>query len=505
MPADPPRALFALIIGVNASPEPGVAPLQYADDDAARYLALFRALGARAVVLSRLDDNTRRLHPQAAAEALPPRRAELRQAVDWLARDVAQARARGVASTLYVLYAGHGKVRDDDGFFLTLEDGRIDGNELMSGIVDRIGAEQSHLIIDACHAYLLALPAGRAATRHPARGFVEVEARLRAGRVGYLLSSSMTGESHEWAGFEAGVFSHEVRSGLFGAADADGDGRVTYAEIAAFVRRANEAIPADRFRPAGAARPPQGDGMLVDLRAHRDQGIIIDGAALGAHHLIEDERGVRLLDFHGAPGKTFRLVRLPGEGPLYARRVSDGMERTIPRGDRAVRLADLTPEPPRARDRGAAHLAFSQVFDLPFDAANVERWERDTAAAEARVEAAEERRDAEARRARIRRIAGGTLVGLGVGAGIAARRSRCRLTLFTTKRRSDEGHRDATARNERIATRNLAATAFAIGATAAIAAGATLLFWPRKPIDDGIGVAAGPRPGGAELGASWRF
>ena len=85
----------------------------------------------------------------------------------------------------------------------------------------------------------------------------------------------MTGESHEWAGFEAGVFSHEVRSGLFGAADADGDGRVTYAEIAAFVRRANEAIPADRFRPQVLARPPQGDGMLVDLRAHRDQGIIV--------------------------------------------------------------------------------------------------------------------------------------------------------------------------------------------------------------------------------------
>jgi hypothetical protein len=44
----PPRAVFALIIGVNASPGPDVTPLQYADDDAARYLDLFRALGARA-------------------------------------------------------------------------------------------------------------------------------------------------------------------------------------------------------------------------------------------------------------------------------------------------------------------------------------------------------------------------------------------------------------------------------------------------------------------------
>jgi hypothetical protein len=37
---EPGRALFALIIGVNASPSPELAPLRYADDDAARYLEL---------------------------------------------------------------------------------------------------------------------------------------------------------------------------------------------------------------------------------------------------------------------------------------------------------------------------------------------------------------------------------------------------------------------------------------------------------------------------------
>ena len=98
------------------------------------------------------------------------------------------------------------------------------------------------------------LPAGAAARprrRAPARasGFVALEAAGRAGRVGYLLSSSASGEAHEWAGFEAGVFSHEVRSGLYGAADADGDGRVTYPEIAAFVRRANATITNESFRP----------------------------------------------------------------------------------------------------------------------------------------------------------------------------------------------------------------------------------------------------------------
>src|SRR6185295_19655156 len=95
-------ALFALIVGVNTPAEPDLQPLRFADDDAARYLDLFRALGARTYLLTRLDDNTRRLHPQAAAEALPPRREELRRTVDAVARDIARAHAEGVATVLYV-------------------------------------------------------------------------------------------------------------------------------------------------------------------------------------------------------------------------------------------------------------------------------------------------------------------------------------------------------------------------------------------------------------------
>ena len=65
-------------------------------------------------------------------------------------------------------------------------------------------------------------------------GFADVKGLRPRENVGLLLSTSSARESHEWSGFESGVFSHEVRSGLYGAADADGDGRVSYAEIAAF-------------------------------------------------------------------------------------------------------------------------------------------------------------------------------------------------------------------------------------------------------------------------------
>ena len=60
----PAHATFALILGVNRSVDPEAKLLRYADDDAARYLELFRSLGARSYVLTRPDANTAALHPQ---------------------------------------------------------------------------------------------------------------------------------------------------------------------------------------------------------------------------------------------------------------------------------------------------------------------------------------------------------------------------------------------------------------------------------------------------------
>src|SRR6267142_7272624 len=93
-------ASFALIIGVNETSDPRLPKLRYADDDAARYLDLFRALGARTFLLTRLDENTRRLHPQAAAEAVEPRVGQLAAQARELRNEVARAHARGISSVV---------------------------------------------------------------------------------------------------------------------------------------------------------------------------------------------------------------------------------------------------------------------------------------------------------------------------------------------------------------------------------------------------------------------
>jgi hypothetical protein len=502
-PDERPRAVFALILGVNASPGTEVAPLRYADDDAARYLDLFRALGARAQVLARLDANTRGLHPQAAAEALPPRRDELRKAVQSLARDIQQSRARGVPSTLYLVYAGHGRVEDQT-WYLTLEDGRLSGEQLISEVVERAGADRSHVIIDACHAYLLALPRGPGGMRRPLDGFVELEAASRAGRIGYLLSSSTSGESHEWAGFEAGVFSHEVRSGLYGAADADGDGRVSYTEIGAFVARANEAIASERFRPRVLARPARGDDLLLDLRARRQHTLRLEGPEGAAHHLLETGSGIRLLDFHTDGRTPVVLVRPPGEGLLYLRRVGDGFERTVPRADGVVQLAGLPLAPARAQDRGAAHQAFSRIFSLAFDAGAVQTFARRTAEDSALIEAARRSRERESRRLLRRRIGGAVALGVATASSVAAVAVARSAHALLDAASATESHRDVFRRNQRIAARNRGAAALALGAVAAGAGSLWLLLWPAGA-GDPPGVDVALTNGGAALGAGWRF
>jgi hypothetical protein len=499
-----PPALFALIIGVNASGSPDRPPLRYADDDAARYLDLFRALGARSTVLARLDENTRSLHPQAAAEAQPPRMRELRLAVDALARDIAQAHSRGVRSTLYVIYAGHGEARDA-GLFLTLEDGSIGEAQLLHEVVDRAAADQSHLIIDACNAYLLAQPRGPGGgERRPLKGFVEVEAASRAGRAGYLLSTSSSGEAHEWSGFEAGVFSHEVRSGLYGAADADGDGRVSYPEIAAFVHRANGAIANERFRPQVLARPPHGSDLLLDLRMRSGTELQFRGEQREAHYLLEDDRGVRVLDFHPTAAAPVHLVRPPGQGVLYLRRLADGAERVVPRTDGAVAMDQLPVAPPRSVARGAAHEAFGKLFALPFDAEAVVAWQRERVQVEARAEASALARATGQRHEATRRVGGWTALAVGGAALVAAGGFEVAAFRLRSDAPKGEDQRAGVMRNERIDARNDVALGLSVLGAAAIATGAMFLLWPRAAEAD-LQVDLAMGPDGSQLGARWRF
>jgi hypothetical protein len=464
-------AAFALIIGVNHGVDPELPTLRYADDDAALYQRLFRNLGARTYVLTRADENTRRLHPQVAAEAGEPTAAGLESAVRQLAGDVAQARQRGVPTVLYVLYAGHGNARDGEGY-VALEDARLDGRHLAE-LIHRIGALDNHLIVDACYSYYLVFSRGpTAAKRRPLAGFATFQEVLDADHVGLLFSTSSARESHEWEAFQAGVFSHEVRSGLLGAADVDGDGRVSYREIAAFIERANQGVPNERFRPDVYARPPRRGDVLVDLRDAQHRRIDLDGTQTG-HFLLEDGLGVRWADFHNGGGQSLHLLRPPSTEPLFLRRLSDDSEWTLAPSDEVVTLASLERHAPHASYRGAAHESFGAIFSLPFDEKQVrsyafrkldapQLWLGRSPAAQKRL------------------IAGGTLLGAAVAVALAG--MGISLAARDLGGRAVTSQAQAQANNQQIDAYNGGAITLYVAAGAIAVAGSVLLGWPdRKP------------------------
>lgn len=483
----------ALIVGVNHSVDANLPVLHYADDDAVRYDELFRTLGTRTHLLIRGDDNTRRVAPQAVASAREPRRSELAAVLKQIAGDVAAARARGRRTTFYFIYAGHGSLSRGEAY-LALEDARLTGGDIEHQIIDGVHADESHLIIDACYSYFLAYGRGPGGARRDLSGFAPVEGLARRDDVGLLLSTTSARESHEWEGFQAGVFSHEVRSGLFGAADFDGDGRVSYREIAAFVDRANAAIPNERFRPDVFARPPGKSTQLLDLRpAPGLRHLVVDGSAEAGRYFLDDTRGVRLADFHNGAGHEVRLLLPVNSGTLYLRRTRDDREYEIPTFPDVITVSELTSRTPRSTARGAAHDAFSLIFSLPFDQA---AFDANGAAGGARAGAvhltgvatatvgAEQPDDAPLLmpRPRWRTIAGVTAAGVAGASLIAGAALTWSAHSLANEARGAPSQVDAAALNRGVGPRNdWARAGFAVAGTAALTS-ALLLLWPSSGV-----------------------
>jgi hypothetical protein len=422
------------------------------------------------------------------AEARPPTRAALEQALEELGADVDRARSHGVGAVVYVVFAGHGNVRDGQGY-IALEDARLTGAWLEQHVVERLGAARVHFIIDACQSFFLAYARGPGGEHRLARGFSQVGPLAERDDVGLLLSASGSMESHEWAALQAGVFSHEVRSGLYGAADANEDGRITYKEIAAFVENANATIANEKFRPALLARPPRAGSLLVDLRGSLDRRVEVGGRVHG-HFYVEDTRGVRLVDFHNSRSQRVRLARPAALGRLFVRQVETGREYLVPATATVVNLDKKKPRKARAQTRGAAHHAFSKLFERPFDVERVEEYEL------------VDLRIGEASNSGFWTTAIGW-VGLGLGAALAGsaiavtasnRRLRGSLPVGASQAETDN-------LNSRIDARNNAAIAlYAAGAAAALT-GILLLAWPDDEAATTMTVA--PAPGGVALRTSF--
>ena len=364
---------YAIVIGNNAPPADGgagLARLRYADDDAVRYTQLLSRF-ADTRLLAVLDDTTQRRYRGMADIAEPPTLANLERAVADIARRVEADRARGLRPVFYLAFSGHGAVGSNGEAFLALADAALTQDVLYERILARIPASYAHLLIDACHAsgvvgvrgggFFDKEVDGATAPVAPEELPLATAGQLaRFPHVGVVLATTIGEEAHEWSELEAGVFTHELISGLLGAADVNRDGRVEYSEAEAFVASANRNVSDPRAIPKVIARPPGANrsAPLVALPrlagARRLEG---DASRLGHFH-IELEDGQRYLDAHLAAGSRVSLA-LPARGRAFVRtRTHEGV---IPAGAR-VALADVEMRPRQVAARGSIAASYQEAL-----------------------------------------------------------------------------------------------------------------------------------------------
>lgn len=304
----------ALIVGVNEAFEDSQATLHYADDDAARYYELL-APGLDAVrVLTVLDPESQALYPEVAQAARPPDLSTWIESLAALEREASAARAQGRRTELFLIYVGHGRAPGGEGE-VRLSGGSLGRRTLGERLASARAFDRVHLVVDACNAYHLVHERGPEAAaldfEQAFERFVDTNTLAEDPRLGVVLATRGAGNTPEWSRYQAGVFSHGVRSALTGAADADADGAVDYLELEAFLTAAHLKIPEPKGRPKIFVKAPAIEVASRFWRPASEQPVLELVEAPSEPCFLEDDRGVRYADFNAAPGRTLRLSLVP--------------------------------------------------------------------------------------------------------------------------------------------------------------------------------------------------
>jgi len=366
-------ARYAIVIGHNQADEQGRKDLKYADDDAIRAHLLFQQAGVNSLLLVSKDPETQRAFPKVQAFG-PPTKAHVLLAFEQVQKDMGQEKA----AELILFFSGHGNVEHGQGY-LVLQGGKLTRNEFALLLAESPSV-QRHIFIDACKSYYMAFEKGPGGQRSPySKSFVDFGESGDRQRNGFILSTSADRQSHEWERYQSGVFSHELMSGLRGGADADGDGRISYAEIGAFLETANKGIENLRLRPLYFVRPPgrfPGD-LTQTLLAWPEEAATfhLDVENLG-HVYVEDALGQRILDLHPASPHKFSL-HLPNSRPLFLRQV-EGEKEWVIDDKQALALSGLESRSKASMAaKGALERALDMLFVLPFGPADQQRYSGD--------------------------------------------------------------------------------------------------------------------------------
>lgn len=365
---------YAVVVAYSGAANGDLAPLDYADDDGARYYELLSQLADDTSIYTVLDASTQQLFPSIAKLARLPRRADLLAGLSEVFKRIQRDAAAGQETVFYFVLVGHGRIGDGGEGSVALLDGSFSRTDMFQEVLAKSPATVNHVIVDACNAYYLVHRRGDGAEpahKDAVTAFVGREDIARYPNTGFILSTSTEKDTHEWSVYRAGIFSHELHSAMIGGADVNGDGQIAYSEISAFVAAANQHV-ATEARVEPFVQPPAADlaRPLVDLRASRFSHWLYVPKGNSAQLYLEDGRGVRYGDVHVGRDQAVTLGLLPSNH--YFVRTADGSREIrfeLGRPGR-IELDRTKMKSATLAARGATEESFRlHLYEEPFDAA----------------------------------------------------------------------------------------------------------------------------------------
>ncbi|WIG96822.1 caspase family protein [Myxococcus sp. SDU36] len=275
---------FALLVGVNDGGE-GRARLRYAVTDARSFGNVLEELGG--------------VQPRDTLLLLEGDRAALESALARFKAMVAAATTPGTRIEALIYYSGHS---DEQG--LLLQKDRFGYRELRQAL-ESLPADVRIAILDSCASGTLARQKG--GVRRPAF-MVDASSAVRGHAI--LTSSSEDEVSQESDRIGGSFFTHNLVSGLRGAADVSGDGRVTLHEAYQFAF--HETLARTEETRAGAQHPAYdielagtGDLVMTDLRS--TAAVLVLEDLVDGRLYVRDSQGRLVVELKKYAGRTTEL------------------------------------------------------------------------------------------------------------------------------------------------------------------------------------------------------
>jgi hypothetical protein len=290
---------YGILVGSNTGGA-GQATLRYAEDDARKMAQVLRELG--------------RYGSADMKVLVKPDSAQVLSAVDDVAQKMKAHAAKGEQAVLVFYYSGHAKA---NAFSL--------GNEELpiATLRDRLRQIPSTItlvVLDACQSGQFARVKGA----EPAADFsFNSVSRLTTKGIAVMASSTAQEMSQESDALKGSFFTHHLVTALRGAADADGDGRVSLDEAYRYAyRRTLTATAATQVGMQHVTLETdfagQGDVPVTypaDMKSQLEIPAALDGKVLVQHRAS----GNVVAEVQKAPGTSLRLAFTAGGYDAYVR------------------------------------------------------------------------------------------------------------------------------------------------------------------------------------------